>query len=197
MARNKKNYSYLINILKIVSPVLFALFVLIANIISKPDTIDGSFTVLNNDEYITSFVSDTARAEKSITCALFMYKIDNYNINNLEEPVPLITSALINAAKRNVDITIIFEKSSDKDDLSNKYNENTASYLKKHGIKVLFDNESKKLHAKLCLIDDKIIYTGSHNFTYSAMKRNSESSVRIVANSEVEKIKEYFTKIQE
>lgn len=197
MARNKKNYIYLINILKIVSLVLFALFVLIANIISKPDTIDGSFTVLNNDEYITSFVSDTARAEKSITCALFMYKIDNYNINNLEEPVPLITSALINAAKRNVDITIIFEKSSDKDDLSNKYNENTASYLKKHGIKVLFDNESKKLHAKLCLIDDKIIYTGSHNFTYSAMKRNSESSVRIVANSEVEKIKEYFTKIQE
>lgn len=197
MARNKKNYIYLINILKIVSPVLFALFVLIANIISKPDTIDGSFTVLNNDEYITSFVSDTARAEKSITCALFMYKIDNYNINNLEEPVPLITSALINAAKRNVDITIIFEKSSDKDDLSNKYNENTASYLKKHGIKVLFDNESKKLHAKLCLIDDKIIYTGSHNFTYSAMKRNSESSVRIVSNSEVEKIKEYFTKIQE
>lgn len=197
MARNKKNYIYLINILKIVSPVLFALFVLIANIISKPDTIDGSFTVLNNDEYITSFVADTARAEKSITCALFMYKIDNYNINNLEEPVPLITSALINAAKRNVDITIIFEKSSDKDDLSNKYNENTASYLKKHGIKVLFDNESKKLHAKLCLIDDKIIYTGSHNFTYSAMKRNSESSVRIVSNSEVEKIKEYFTKIQE
>lgn len=197
MARNKKNYIYLINILKIVSLVLFALFVLIANIISKPDTIDGSFTVLNNDEYITSFVSDTARAEKSITCALFMYKIDNYNINNLEEPVPLITSALINAAKRNVDITIIFEKSSDKDDLSNKYNENTASYLKKHGIKVLFDNESKKLHAKLCLIDDKIIYTGSHNFTYSAMKRNSESSVRIVSNSEVEKIKEYFTKIQE
>ncbi|MDE7314389.1 MAG: hypothetical protein K2N11_01655, partial [Mucispirillum sp.] len=103
MARNKKNYSYLINILKIVSLVLFALFVLIANIISKPDTIDGSFTVLNNDEYITSFVSDTATAEKSITCALFMYKIDNYNINNLEEPVPLITSALINAAKRNVD----------------------------------------------------------------------------------------------
>ncbi len=197
MARDRKNYSNLITILKIISPVLFALFVLITNIISKPDTMDGSFKILNNDEYISSFVSDTARAEKSITCALFMYKIDNYNIKNLEEPVPLITSALIDAAKRNVDVTIIFEKSGEKDDLSNKYNENTAAHLEKHGIKVLFDNESKKLHAKLCLIDDKIIYTGSHNFTYSAMKRNSESSVRIVSENEAEKIKEYFTKIQE
>lgn len=197
MARDRKNYSSLINILKIISPVLFALFILITNIISKPDTMEGSFTVLNNDEYIASFVADTARAEKSITCALFMYKIDNYNIKNLEEPVPLITSALIKAAEKNIDVTIIFEKSSDEDDLSNKYNKNTATYLEKHGIKVLFDNESKKLHAKLCLIDDNIIYTGSHNFTYSAMKRNSESSVRIVSKNEAEKIKEYFIKIQE
>ena len=53
----------------------------------------------------------TAKAEKSITCALFMYKIDNYNLDNLEEPVPLLTSALVNAAKRNIDVTIIFEKS--------------------------------------------------------------------------------------
>lgn len=196
MARDRKNYSYLITILKIISPVLFALFVLITNIISKPDNIEGSFRILNNDEYIASFAADTARAEKSITCALFMYKIDNYNIKNLEEPIPLITSALINAAEKNVDVTIIFEKSSDENDLSNKYNENTATYLEKHGIKVLFDNESRKLHAKLCLIDDNIIYTGSHNFTYSAMKRNSESSVRIVSKNEAEKIKEYFTKIQ-
>ena len=110
--------------------------------------------------------------------------------------MPLLTSALVNAAKRNIDVTIIFEKSNYKDDLSNKYNEETAKYLLKNGIKVLFDNESRKLHAKLCLIDNNIIYTGSHNFTYSAMKRNSESSVRIVSKNEAEKVQEYFNKIQ-
>ena len=47
------------------------------------------------------------------------------------------------------------------------------------------------------IVSDKIIYTGSHNFTYSAMKRNSENSVRIISNSEAKKIKEYFTKIIE
>ena len=196
MARDRKNYSYLITILKIISPVLFALFVLITNIISKPDNIEGSFRILNNDEYIASFAADIARAEKSITCALFMYKIDDYNMNNLQEPMPLITASLINAAKRGVNVTIIFEKSDDEDDLSNKYNKKTAKYLQKHNINVLFDNESRKLHAKICLIDDKIIYTGSHNFTYSAMARNSESSVKIISIQEAEKVKNYFKKIQ-
>ena len=56
---------------------------------------------------------------------------------------------------------------------------------------------TKSLEENARLIDDKIIYTGSHNFTYSAMKRNSENSVRIVSYDEAEKIKEYFTKIQE
>ena len=65
-----------------------------------------------------------------------------------------------------------------------------------NNINVLFDNESKKLHAKICLIDDNIIYTGSHNFTYSAMARNSESSVKIVSSTEAEKVKNYFKKIQ-
>ena len=197
MERDRKNYHYIITILKIISPVLFALFILTANILSKNNYQEGSYTILNDDEYVRYFTSDTAKAEESITCALFMYKLDNYNINNLEEPIPLITSALINAAKRNVNVTIIFEKSKDENDLSNKYNKNTAAYLMKNGINILYDNESKKLHAKLCLIDDKIIYTGSHNFTYSAMKRNSENSVRIISNSEAKKIKEYFTKIIE
>ena len=196
MARDRKNYSYIITALKIISPALFALFIFLTNLIAYNDREEGTYKILNNEEYIKSFVSDTAKAEKSITCALFMYKIDNYNLDNLEEPVPLLTSALVNAAKRNINVTIIFEKSNYKDDLSNKYNEVTAKYLSKNGIKVLFDNESRKLHAKLCLIDDNIIYTGSHNFTYSAMKRNSESSVRIVSANEAEKVQEYFSKIQ-
>ena len=196
MARDIKNKYVLINILKILSPVLFALFILIANIISKDKNLEGTYEILNNEEYVTSFVKDTALAHDSITCALFMYKIDDYNMDNLQEPLPLITASLINAAKRGVDVTMIFEVSDDEDDLSNKYNKKTADYLKKNNINVLFDNESRKLHAKICLIDDKIIYTGSHNFTYSAMARNSESSVKIISLEEAKKVKKYFKKIQ-
>lgn len=196
MARDSKNKYLLINILKILSPVLFALFILIANIISKDENLEGTYKILNNEEYVASFVKDAALAHDNITCALFMYKIDDYNMDNLQEPMPLITASLINAAKRGVDVTIIFEISDDEDDLSNKYNKKTADYLKRNNINVLFDNVSRKLHAKICLFDDKIIYTGSHNFTYSAMAKNSESSVKIISLEEANHVKNYFKKIQ-
>ncbi len=195
MARDRKNFYLLITVLKILSPILFAVFILAANIVVSGSNKEGSFTILNDEEYTPLFVHDVTQAEKSITCALFMYKIDDYNMDNLHEPLPLITSSLINAAKKGVNVTLIFEKSKYKDDLSNKYNEKTAKYLKDNGINIIYDNIDKKLHAKLCLIDNKIIYTGSHNFTYSAMMRNSESSVRIISKEEAEEISEYFKKI--
>lgn len=196
MARDSKNKYFFINFLKILSPVLFALFILLANIISHEKNTEGTYTILNNEDYVTSFVKDTASAKDNITCALFMYKIDDYNMDNMQEPLPLITASLVNAASRGVNVTMILENSDDEDDLSNKYHKKTAAYLKENNINVVYDNKSRKLHAKVCLIDDYIIYTGSHNFTYSAMARNSESSVKIVSFEEAEKIKEYFKKIQ-
>lgn len=195
MARDIKNKYFILNILKILAPVLFALFIFLANLISNNKNLEGTYTILNDEDYVSSFVKDTALARDNITCALFMYKVDNYNMDNLEEPLPLITASLINAAKRGVNVTMIFEKSKYKDDLSNQYNTKTAKYLQKHNINVIFDDENRKLHAKMCLIDNHIIYTGSHNFTYSAMARNSESSVKIISSEEAKKVQEYFKKI--
>ena len=109
MARDIKNKYIFINILKILSPVLFALFILLANIISSDKNLEGTYTILNNEDYISSFVRDTALARDNITCALFMYKIDDYNMNNLQEPMPLITASLINAAKRGVNENLMMK----------------------------------------------------------------------------------------
>lgn len=196
MAGNRTKYFNIITIIKIMSPILFALFIFISNIVLSDDNKEGTFVILNDNEYVASFVKDISKAKESITCALFMYKIDNYNMDNLQEPLPLITSALVKAAKSGVNVTMIFEKSKYEDDLSNKYNEKTAKYLAQNGINIKYDNIEKKLHAKLCLIDNKIIYTGSHNFTYSAMMRNSESSVKIISYETAKSINEYFEKIQ-
>lgn len=194
MGKDKRNK--IIAALKIASPLMFAAFILIANISYSSKYEEGTYKILNDDEYAASFVSDVADAKKSVECALFMFKTSGYDMNNLEEPVPLIIGALTDAAARGVEVTIIFEKSDKKDDLSNEYNKKTADYLQKRGVNTLFDKEDKKLHAKLCLIDDRIIYTGSHNFTYSAMKRNSESSARIVSAQDAEEIKKYFKQIR-
>lgn len=197
MVRNKKNLPEIIlNILKILSPALLGLFILITNILNNNSHSEGTYLILNNNNYVENIVKDIAKAKDNITCALFMYKVDNHNINNLHEAVPLITSAFVNAAKRGVKVNIIFEKSNYEDDLSNIYNIKTAKYLENNGINVVFDNISRKLHAKMCLIDNKIIYTGSHNFTYSAMQKNSESSVKIVSEKDAHDVKKFFDSIK-
>lgn len=197
MVRNKKNLpEIIINILKILSPALLGLFILITNILNNNSSSEGTYLILNNNNYVENIVKDIAKAKDNITCALFMYKIDNYNINDLHEAVPLITSAFVNAAKRGVKVNMIFEKSNYEDDLSNIYNIKTAKYLENNGINVVFDNISRKLHAKMCLIDNKIIYTGSHNFTYSAMQKNSESSVKIVSEKDAYDVKKFFENIK-
>lgn len=197
MVRNKKNLPEIIlNILKILSPALLGLFILITNILNNNSHLEGTYLILNNNNYVENIVKDIAKAKDNITCALFMYKVDNHNINNLHEAVPLITSAFVNAAKRGVKVNMIFEKSNYEDDLSNIYNIKTAKYLENNGINVVFDNISRKLHAKMCLIDNKIIYTGSHNFTYSAMQKNSESSVKIVSEKDAYDVKKFFDSIK-
>lgn len=197
MVRNKKNLpEIIINILKILSPALLGLFILITNMLNNNSSSEGTYLILNNNNYVENIVKDIAKAKDNITCALFMYKVDNYKINDLHEAIPLITSAFVNAAKRGVKVNMIFEKSNYEDDLSNIYNIKTAKYLENNGINVVFDNISRKLHAKMCLIDNKIIYTGSHNFTYSAMQKNSESSVKIVSEKDAYDVKKFFENIK-
>ena len=62
MARDRKNYSYLITALKIISPALFALFIFLTKLTAYNDREEGTYKILNNEEYIKSFVSDTAKA---------------------------------------------------------------------------------------------------------------------------------------
>jgi len=66
------------------------------------------------------------------------------------------------------------------------------SYLSANGVNVKLDEESDTDHMKLVIIDDKIVYIGSHNWSESALYYNHETSVKIVSEEIAETFKEYF-----
>ena len=165
-------------ILKLSAFIITACFIMVANIYSGKKNQEGSAELLVEDEYLPKFIADAAGAEKLIYCAMYMFKVDSYSENNLENPTGLLASSLINAAERGVEVAIILDEG-DEDDLTTKFNKKTVKILEKNGIKVKFYPPERCLHSKLCLIDEKILFIGSHNYTYSAMNRNSETSVRI------------------
>lgn len=89
-----------------------------------------------------------------------------------------IGDALIEAEKRGVKVFIILDKSQLKErnsQLTNVFNAN---------IPIWIDNKVVIAHNKVMVIDDKIVITGSFNFTNSAQKRNAENLL-IIENTEL------------
>ena len=177
-----KKISFITKI-KVTVPILIIIFIICIFVLKNSSYKQGSVVLLTDRKYLPSLISDIAHSKYRIICGMYMYKINRRTINNLEQPTSLISAALIKAASRGVDVEIVFDIDNTEDEINSNYNKLTAEYLKSKGIKTRFDSPYKKLHAKMCVIDDNITYLGSHNYTFSAMEKNSEVSARIISSS--------------
>jgi phosphatidylserine/phosphatidylglycerophosphate/cardiolipin synthase-like enzyme len=84
-----------------------------------------------------------------------------------------IAKALNEAHKRGVKVVVIVDKSID----DGKYS--SADYCINNGIDCYVDREHEVAHNKIVLIDGKLIYTGSFNYTVRAEEDNAENLVVI------------------
>lgn len=84
-----------------------------------------------------------------------------------------ITQALIAAKNRNVHVEVILDK-------SDKTGKGTMlPMMINNGLIVYIDDKHAIAHNKIIIIDKKIVFTGSFNFTNSAEYRNAENSIEI------------------
>jgi phosphatidylserine/phosphatidylglycerophosphate/cardiolipin synthase-like enzyme len=82
-----------------------------------------------------------------------------------------IAQALIRAHKRGVKTRTLLDKSN----RGRKYT--SATFLKNMGIPVYIDDMHAIAHNKIMIIDNRVVITGSFNFTAAAEKRNAENLV--------------------
>jgi len=80
-----------------------------------------------------------------------------------------IAQALLRAKTNGVNIEILCDKSQLKEQYS------VIPMLKKNGIAVYVDKVQGLSHNKILIIDEKIVFTGSYNFTKAANTRNAEN----------------------
>jgi phosphatidylserine/phosphatidylglycerophosphate/cardiolipin synthase-like enzyme len=80
-----------------------------------------------------------------------------------------IAQALIAAQKRGVKITAVLDKSN----LTQKYS--AATFLKNVGVPVYIDDKHAIAHNKIMIIDNRVVITGSFNFTMAAETKNAEN----------------------
>jgi len=80
-----------------------------------------------------------------------------------------IARALIQAKKRGVKIIAVLDKSN----RTQRYS--AATFLKNMEIPVFIDDKHAIAHNKIMLIDNRVVITGSFNFTKAAETRNAEN----------------------
>lgn len=151
---------------------------------------------LVDGDYYSQVHQALTTAKKSILCVMYIADINpkykqgwEYNLIN----------DLINAHRRGVNVTVIFDQNimfwetGEKQKKTERKSSEAYELLKKNGVPVYYDSIDRVTHSKILVIDDYITIVGSTNWTYSALKKNHEASVLIksrrVAEAFLEKLK--------
>lgn len=107
--------------------------------------------------------------------------VQSYSFTSIE-----IAQALIRAHKRGINVQMIFDNSqADKILIIQLYNAQ---------IPIFIDKPAGIAHNKTMIIDEKIVLTGSFNFTKSAQHRNVENSICLVSHKIANQYKQAWAK---
>lgn len=156
----------------------------LTSIIGPSISSSKNLSILLDKDYYGNLSVILSRANKSVYVIMYVIK---YDPKDPRDPVNTLLNILINLSKRNVDVKIIVD-----DETYNSYPE-TINYLLSHNISVKLDESSgRTTHTKLVIIDGKIVFLGSHNWTQSALQRNHEVSVLIYDEDVAKILLRYF-----
>ena len=170
----------------------FLFFVSISNILAYSADVKN----ISSREYYPAVKEIIDNAEKSIHMSMFVVSL---RPNQKDSVVYKLCDALIDAKKRGVSVRVILDQNvnyyDDQIGVEGK-NIEAYKYLNKNGVDVFYDNKNKYTHSKTLVIDEKIVIIGSTNWSYSAIKKNNESSVLIESPELAKSILENFSKIE-
>jgi phosphatidylserine/phosphatidylglycerophosphate/cardiolipin synthase-like enzyme len=158
----------------------------------------GNLNLLTDHAYYNSLMQDLSRAEQNIVIIMYLFKATGHRSALPDH----IVDMLLKEHKQGLDVTVIlnidqknnlYKRADDLDEA----NLSVAKRLEHGGIKVYFDSPRRITHAKVVIIDKRIVYIGSHNFTQSALKYNHEVSVRVVSPAFAEELARYVDELRQ
>lgn len=113
-----------------------------------------------NGECESQVIEWIGRANSSIHILIYSFTLDS------------VSDALITAHDEGVEVRAVFEKSQ-----ITQYSE--YQKLKTAGVSVRNDTNSKLMHHKVMIVDEKIVLTGSFNWSTSGQENNNENLIVI------------------
>ena len=148
---------------------------------------------LSNRNYFFRTIESIEKAENSIHIVMFEMR---YYPNNTNSSENALIKELIRARERNVSVKVVLEGGEDYlgSDFITKQ-KLACSILRNASIAVRFDPKEVTTHAKLLIIDNKIVIIGSTNWVDYALEKNNEANIMIVSKSVAQTFENYFQKL--
>ncbi|TVR12464.1 MAG: hypothetical protein EA401_08975 [Planctomycetota bacterium] len=149
--------------------------------------------LLHNNSGEDNFVATVERAideaGSRVWVMLFVLRQENQGSG----PVTRLVQALARAKDRGVDVQVVLDQSMrwDSDEIERKHFA-AQEWLSHLGVPVLIDSLEQRTHAKTLLIDHDTIIVGSHNWTFSALSRNVELSLKLRSRRLAQQTAEHF-----
>jgi len=184
---------------KIIAILLGVIFLITAGVFSataskkaiQNSSAEYQELILTNEEYSPALLKCIDEAQNEILISMFSFKTGEHKSSYPDR----ILSHLAMAVKRGVKIIVILETTDNKLDELDIQNRRTGKLLEEKGVSVFFDSPHKTTHTKLVVIDQRLIFLGSHNFTQSALKYNNEISVLLDSPDMAKNARDYMLKI--
>ena len=128
-------------------------------------------------EYPDEVIKSIQDAKASIK--IFMYDWRWYS-HQPGARIHKLNQEIIKAVKRKVEVRVVLN------------NNSILRILKTHGIKAIVTNASRTMHAKIVIIDEKILFIGSHNFSINGFEINHEFSLKLDDKKIIDRCNTYF-----
>lgn len=161
-----KNINYLIINIKYSKKMKLKLLLILTRLINYNNAETEAF-FSKQDNCTDQIIKNILSAEKEIL-------VEAYSFTSHK-----IIEALIKQKEKGINIIIIEDFSQVKNKKNHTYN--NLIYLSQNGINIFIKKNKQNglQHNKVIIIDKKILFTGSFNFTQAAENKNDENLLRI------------------
>lgn len=127
-----------------------------------------------------AIVTDVECARQSVDAAVFDFRL------------PSLVDAFVRAAQRGVRVRLVTDYSANQG--SKEYTD-AIEKMEKGGVKVVRDHRSALMHNKFVVIDNRLLWTGSMNFTPNDVYRNNNNMLRVAIPELIENYNARFERL--
>lgn len=138
------------------------------------DMFPAHVRLLADREFLAVLESEIAAARSEVVVAAHLFSVSE----NREDHPKAVADLLVETSRRGVEVIVILEIGKEVSPIT-RANRETAAYLQDRGVKVYSDMTGTTVHAKLAVIDRRLVFVGSHDLSHPSLASYREATLAV------------------